>query len=123
RVADVVERARVQQDQIGELALFDRAELTRSLQESRRLDRRSPQRLERREPRGDEALELAMQADTGDDVDARRRVRPGEERYPRAVQPCDDAELVLDELLAHRKGIRVEVLDDPRRELGPALLA
>ena len=65
RVADVLERVGVEQDQIGELAGVHGAERIRQLQNAHGIECGGPQSFERSEAGLDKPLELDVQAEAG----------------------------------------------------------
>src|SRR5450432_4920972 len=76
RVANVVQRIRVEQDQVGEFSLFDGSEAVVHAEKPGGIQRGGLQSFHGRKTGGDESLEFFVQAEAGEYVDAWRRVGP-----------------------------------------------
>ena len=107
-VTDVGEGVLVEEDEIGEVAGGDGAEVGLAVEEEGGVEGGGLEGLERGEAGGDEALELVVEAGAGDDVDAGGGVGAGEEGDAGELEAVDDAELVLDEVLADGDRVGVE---------------
>ena len=106
------QRIGVEQHQVGELSFFDRAYLIVHLQEFCRIQGRGLQGLQGSEAGGDESLQLVVQAEAGEDVDAGGRVGAGEELDAGAVHRVHDFEFFFDEVFARGEVVGVEVVHD-----------
>ena len=112
RVADIFEGIGIEENKVGNLALFNRSQIAVFSEEPCRVDCCSLERFHGSKAGSDEALQFEMEAETGENVDTGWSICSGEKRNVGLVQLFDDVELVFDEFLSHGEGIRIEVFDD-----------
>src|SRR5215472_2413965 len=122
RVANVVEGIGVQEHEVGNLALFDGAELILHGEEMRRMERGRLKSFERSKARGDEALHFLVQTEAGKNVHAGRSVGASEKGHTGLVEQPDDFKFLVNEFFAAFERLGIEIGFDFFGEFFPGLV-
>src|SRR5580704_16533648 len=121
RVADRIQRVRIQQHQVRTLALLDRPGIGES-QILARIARRRLQSFQRRQAGARQKLQLTMQAESRIDTHSRRSVRARQNGHARAVHLAHHPEFRLHERFALRHRIGGPAFQNVARKHRPCAL-